>query len=238
MNRCWRPNLVCAATLLALSQLAIAETTGAPAAQTLPSAQPAWRSDPAKRCPELQRAVAEEGAVTVVQFIVGPTGVPSRASVRASSGSAGFDAAAMSCIMKLRFLPAVRTGDGAAVESWQQLALKWQGPVSAPQSLHCDAGASTPSDAQNSVVVAEAAEGGGGSPAQRGPDTSRAGVCVCVDATGKLAQPPVLTKSSGIPGFDKAALELSAAAHYRPASAGDGQPTPGCFRLKVGLEVK
>jgi TonB family protein len=63
-------------------------------------------------------------------------------------------------------------------------------------------------------------------------------VCVCVDESGKLKQPPVLTNSSGSPGFDKAALELSGAAHYRPAAASNGQPTPGCFRFKVGLDVK
>jgi len=63
-------------------------------------------------------------------------------------------------------------------------------------------------------------------------------VCVCVDESGKLTQPPVLTNSSGTAGFDKAALELSAAAHYRPAASSNGQPTPGCFRFKVGLDVK
>jgi TonB family protein len=74
--------------------------------------------------------------------------------------------------------------------------------------------------------------------AQPGPATQRAGVCVCVDETGKVAQPPLLTDSSGVPGFDKAALELSSAAHYRPATSASGQPTQGCFRFTVGLDVK
>ena len=73
---------------------------------------------------------------------------------------------------------------------------------------------------------------------EAGPATQRAGVCVCVDETGKLAQPPVLTDSSGVTGFDKAALELSSAAHYRPATSASGQPVQGCFRFKVGIEVK
>ena len=63
-------------------------------------------------------------------------------------------------------------------------------------------------------------------------------MCVCVDEAGKITQTPVLTNSSGIAGFDKAALELSAAAHYRPPVSASGQPAPGCFRFKVGLEVK
>jgi TonB family protein len=59
-----------------------------------------------------------------------------------------------------------------------------------------------------------------------------------VDETGKIADAPVLTNSSGIPGFDKAALELSAATHYRPAISTNGKPAAGCFRFKVGIEAK
>jgi len=236
--------LAFALMLVAQSQLAIAETAAAPAAGALRRAQTAWGSDPRKRCPELRNTTAEEGAVAVVQFLVGPTGVPSRASIRATSGSEGFDAAAMSCVMKLHFLPATGMGDGAAIESWQQLALKWEGAApSAAQSPSCDSGAAGQGAAQgtaqpSSVVVAEPTEGSDRTRQQPGPATARAGVCVCVDETGKVAQPPVLTKSSGIPGFDKAALELSRAANYRPATAANGKPTPGCFHFKVGLDAK
>jgi TonB family protein len=231
--------LAFALMLVAQSQLASGESAAAPAGGALRRAQPAWGSDPRKRCPELQNTSAEEGAVAIVQFLVGPTGVPTRASIRATSGSEGFDAAATSCVMKLHFLPATGMGDGAAIESWQQLALKWEGPPSAVQSPRCDSGATARGDAeQSSVVVAEAAAGGDRTREQTGPATARAGVCVCVDETGKVAQPPVLTKSSGIPGFDKAALELSAAAKYRPATAANGKPTSGCFHLKAGLDAK
>jgi TonB family protein len=211
-----------------------------PGADDLISARLAWGADPTKRCPDLQQAAAPEGTVAVVQFRVGPTGVPSQASIRTSSGSAGFDAAAMSCVLKLHFLPATRFGDGVAVESRQQIALKSAGPASAPQAARCDpAGTAQASGAvQNTVVVADAQEASDGKREPPGPATARAGVCVCVDETGKLTQTPVLTNSSGIPGFDKAALELSAAAHYRPAISASGQPAPGCFRFKVGLEVK
>lgn len=204
-----------------------------PGADDLINARLAWGADPTKRCPDLQQAAAPEGTVAVVQFRVGPTGVPSQASIRTSSGSAGFDAAAMSCVLKLHFLPAVHAGDGAAVDSWQQMALKSAGPGGAPQTAHCDT-----SPTQSSVVMADPQELDDKKRSQPGPATQRAGVCVCVDENGKLAQPPVLTDSSGIPGFDKAALELSSAAHYRPATSAGGQPTQGCFRFKVGLEVK
>jgi TonB family protein len=217
--------------LAAHSQLAFAQNKSAPsAADELRVARLAWGSDPAKRCPELRQSVAPEGAVAVVQFMVGSTGAPSQASVRSSSGSSGFDTAAMSCALKLHFLPATRYGDGVAVESWQQMALKWEGPVAAPQSARCEAAGSP-------VVVADVHESAA-SHEQPGPAVTRAGVCVCVDETGKIAQAPVLMTSSGIAGFDKAALELSSAAHYRPATSASGQAAPGCFRFKVGIEMK
>jgi TonB family protein len=215
----------------AQSHPTVAQDKAAPAADELRVARLAWGSDPAKRCPDLRQSVAQEGAVAVVQFTVGPTGVPSRASIRASSGSAGFDAAAMGCVLKLHFQPATRYGDGVAVESWQQMSLKWEGPVSAPQTARCES-------AGNSVVTAEAQEGGAGDREQPGPAPTRAGVCVCVDENGKIAQTPVLMSSSGIAGFDKAALELSSAAHYRPTTSASGQPSPGCFHFKVGIELK
>ena len=233
--------LLLAALLLAVpSPLICAENPAAapaanvPAANDVRAARLGWGSDPAKRCPELRQSVAQEGAVAVVQFVVGPTGVPSRPSIHSSSGSAGFDAAATSCVLKLRFQPATRYGDGEAVQSWQQFALKWEGTVSAPQAARCEPAGS----AQNSVVVAEVNEGGAAERNQPGPSVSRAAVCVCVDEAGKVLQAPVLTNSSGNPGVDKAALELSSAAHYRPATSASGQPTAGCFRFKVGIELK
>jgi TonB family protein len=220
----------------ALSPLAIAQDkSGAAGAAELRAAQLAWGSDPAKRCPELRQSSAEEGAVAVVKVKVGPTGAPSQPSISASSGSAGFDAAAVECVSKLHFLAATRYGDGTAVESWQQFALKWTGVVSVPQAARCEAAGAS---AQAAAVMTEPSEGTGGSRDQPGPTMARAGVCVCVDETGKISQTPVLTNSSGLPGFDQAALELSAAARYRPPLSTSGQAAAGCFRFKVGIEAK
>lgn len=220
----------CAAVLLLALQSPLTSAqspAAAPGANDLRAARLGWGSDPAKRCPELRQSVAEEGAVAVVQLMVGPTGVPSRTSIHSSSGSPGFDAAAMSCVLKLRFQPATRFGDGEAVQSWQQFALKWEGAVSAPQAARCEPTGSAP-----------VSEGSTADHTQPGPAMSRAGICVCVDETGKVLQAPLLTNSSGNPGVDKAALELSSAAHYRPATSASGQPTAGCFRFKVGIELK
>ena len=233
--------LASVAMLAGLSALALAQDKSAlPATSDLRVAELAWGSDPAKRCPELHQSSAEEGAVAIVKVKVGPTGAPSQPSISSSSGSAAFDAAAVGCVSKLHFLPATRYGDGAAVESWQQFALKWTGVVSAPQAARCEgAGVAQASGSPPAAaVVTEPSGASAGTRDQPGPTRARAGVCVCVDETGKVAQPPVLTHSSGIPGFDKAALDLSAAAHYRPSTSASGQPAAGCFRFKVGIEAR
>ena len=229
--------LVLAAYLQLMTALSRAATPAAPAAGEFRDAHFPFGVDPARRCPELRQTNTEAGAVAVVQFLVGTTGAPSKVSIRESSGSEGFDAAAMSCVQKLRFTPATRLGDAVPIESWQQLALKSTAPAVAPQAARCDqAGTGEARDTANSTVVAAPEEVNDRK--QPGPTGARAGVCACVDESGKLTQPPVLTNSSGITGFDKAALELSGAAHYRPATSSNGQPTPGCFRFKVGIEVK
>jgi len=225
--------LGCALVLAAYPQLTIAQS-GAPAGE-LPTARFPFGVDPAKRCPELRHTTAEAGAVAVVQFLVGTTGAPSKVSIRESSGSEGFDAAATGCVQKLRFTPATRLGDAVPVESWYSLALKSVGPASAPQAARCEQTGQT-GEGASSTVVATPQEANDRK--QPGPTAARAGVCVCVDESGKLTQPPVLTNSSGIAGFDKAALDLSGAAHYRPAASSSGQPAPGCFRFKVGIDVQ
>jgi TonB family protein len=252
--RGWIVTFACALLLAAQSHLAMAQSgaaapsaaagssattqgkAGAPAGE-LPAARFPLGVDPAKRCPELRHTNAEQGAIAILQFVVGSTGAPSRVSIRESSGSETFDAAATSCVLKLRFAPATRLGDGVATDSWQQLALKSAGPASVPQAAHCDQAETGPAAGSASpALVANAQEASDRT--QPGPTPARAGVCVCVDENGKLTQPPVLVNSSGIPGFDKAALELSSAAHYRPAASASGQPAPGCFRFKVGLDAR
>ncbi|HVN46116.1 MAG TPA: TonB family protein [Steroidobacteraceae bacterium] len=231
-----RRHLTLSATLLLAARCAagLAENAPAPPAGEEPRlAHTAWGSDPAKRCPDLRQAGVAEGAVALVQFRVGPTGVPSQASIRSSSGSAGFDGAAVSCVLKLRFQPSVRFGDGVAVESWQQLALKSEAPAApaaALQTARCEP--------PRSPGTTDAQEAAGAKADRPGPLPSRAGVCVCVDETGRLAQPPVLTNSSGIAGVDKAALELSSAASYHPATSATGAAAAGCFHFTVGIEVK
>ena len=66
------------------------------------------RYDPKERCPDLR--VSDEGDAVAVVFLVNAYGAPSQAHVRAASAVPGLDAAAVSCVMKIRFQPATRPG--------------------------------------------------------------------------------------------------------------------------------
>jgi TonB family protein len=189
-----------------------AGAAAAPAHEEIRDATVAMGFDTKTRCPELMHADAQEGTAALVLFVVGPTGVPSRASIKSSSGSASLDAAALACVLNLRFLPMVHAGDGNAISSWQEIAWKWG-------RLH----AATPVAAAGVGAVAAAAA------PPTGPARSRAGsaeVRVCVDATGKLLQDPAVTRSSGDAALDEAALRVarSAAGAYPPAD---------CLRLTL-----
>ena len=99
----YRRRVIYTAVLLLAAQSPFSsaqKSPAAPAANDLRTARLGWGSDPVKRCPELRQSVAQEGAVAIVQFMVGPTGVPSQASIHSSSGSSAFDAATVA-----RFYP-------------------------------------------------------------------------------------------------------------------------------------
>jgi TonB family protein len=194
----------------------------------------AWTTDPVHRCPDLR--IADDGAAAVVVFFVSAAGIPSRASIKSSSGSETFDAAAMSCVLKLRFQAATRFGDGVPVESWQ--ALGWR-QVSPPQRL-ADADATsrapTPGPPAAALIGTEAAAA-----AARPPSASRSvGVRACADAAGKLAAEPTIIRSSGDAALDEAALKIarSGAGYYRPATSAGAPPLSGCARLEIQFDAK
>jgi len=175
-----------------------------------PQARIALASNPLRRCPTLRIASEDDRDVAVVTFLVGPSGVPSHPSLVAPSGSQQLDAAAMSCLPKLRFQPATRLGDGTAVESWQQTRWKWA-PAERPT------GASAAAQSASSAAPVLAAE-----------------VQICVDVNGKLTGKPRLTRASGDTQFDAAAVEVakSGSGLYRAAGA-DGKPAAGCLQLAI-----
>jgi TonB family protein len=198
------------------SGIAIAAEGPAPTPpSSAPQARIALTYNPLRRCPDLRIAGEDDPDFTVVIFLVGPSGVPSHPSLVSPSGSRELDAAAVSCVLKLRFQPATRPGEGTAVESWQEIRWTW-----APQRH--SPGASTVSQPPG-VAPSSLAEVG-----------SRAEVRVCVDAQGRLTGEPKLMRASGDPGFDAAAVAVakSGSGLYRAGSV-DGKTAAGCLQLAI-----
>lgn len=216
---------VCAALLAAVA--GPPTFGGPPKGAELTDATVAIGYDTKDRCPELVQSETQDPEATLVVLIVGPSGVPSQASIKTSSGSDALDQAALSCVTRLRFLPAVRAGEGAAVAAWEEIAWKWgrthfartPAPGAAPAAGAAAAGIAT------TTLSAGAA---------RAP---QAEVRVCADESGKLVREPVVTNSSGDTGLDAAALAVARAGapYYRPAGAAG---VSGCVDLAVRFEPK
>lgn len=170
------------------------------------------------RCPDVRAADPDEAGTALVVLYVGPTGVPSKVSLRSSSGSDALDNAALNCVPKLRFLPSTRLGDATAVASWQLSAWKAAPAARTEVSPPAVAGASPPPGAYGASSGTAAAPG------------NAAEVHVCVDGTGKLTQEPRLTRSSGDARFDAAALGIA------KAGSGSYQGVAGCLQLAIRSE--
>jgi TonB family protein len=208
---------------------------GAPvvrAAESLPPlsniqvAHPALRFNPLSRCPQIRQTPLDEAGAAVVLFLVGPTGVPSHASISSPPSSDGLDAAATSCVLTLRFQPATRIGDGAAIDSWQEIAWKWApAQRNAPATPTASASPAAPVAAAAPAAGAIDASAVHGSPGAAGT----AEVRVCVDESGRLVQQPTLVHSSGDSSFDAAALAFA-------RSGAGAKPAAGCMHVTIGRE--
>lgn len=91
------------------------ESRHAAAAQTLPSNNAAYLSNPAPRYPDVARRSGEQGTVTL-RVRVARDGIALEVAVEKSSGSPHLDAAALEAVKAWRFTPARRGAE--AVESW------------------------------------------------------------------------------------------------------------------------
>lgn len=205
---------------------------GPPPGAELREASVAVGYEPKGRCPGLIQTDVEEPSAALVVLVVGSSGVPSQPSIRTSSGSESLDAAALSCVMQLRFHPAVRAGEGSAMASWQEIAWKW-GRDHVAQSPSA-AGTATAAATTATVAVASAVGARGSAPRS---GAGGAEVRVCADESGTLAAEPVITRSSGDPALDEAALRIarSGAPYYRPAAS---STVSGCAQLAIKFEPK
>ena len=183
-------------------------------------AQTALGFNPKTRCPDLR--ITDAGTMAVVVFWLPSSGIPSRISIRSSSGSDALDSATISCVSKLRFAAATTLGNGDPIDSWQQIALSWASPASEPI-------AGAPAE-----ITANAKQ-----------DDSRVHannvtVHVCVDEAGKLERDPTIVHSSGIASLDQAAVRIAASgsAYYRPDTSPNGPPASGCAQLAIKFDMK
>lgn len=215
MTACRSISLTCAVFLACIASSGPARSAP-PVPQVVRDADIAMGYDAKGRCPELTHADPADRAAALVLFLVGPTGVPSRASIKSSSGSQSLDAAAVSCVSRLRFLPAVHAGDGEAMDSWQEMAWKWGRSHTETAPAAAAAAPATATAAMSIAATTSAAATAGARPAE---------ARVCLDASGALAQDPVITRSSGDSGLDAAALNAArSASPYRPG---------GCLRVLI-----
>jgi TonB family protein len=191
----------------------------APGSDPVFPAHLAWRVDPLARCPDLR--VGDDGPLAVVVFYVDVADNPSHASIRVSSQSEPLDAAALRCVMKLRFQPATRPGDAVAVDSWQQMAWRWAAPATAPA-------VAAPSAVAAAAPVTAAL--------QDGASTLR----VCSNEAGQLTQAPTVLRSSGNPTLDAAALKIAQAGSgaYRPDATLNDKPLSGCAQVTIRFETR
>ncbi len=216
---------ICAALLMAQSDICAAQSV--PAGASVSQARVAWTVDATRQCPDLR--IAEDGTVAVVVFLVSSGGIPSRPSIKTSSGSEALDAAAVSCVMKLKFQPRTRIGDGVPLDSWQAMAWRWvsrPGQASAAQSPNAIPLVATPAAAA----------------AAHPQDSAFRDVLlrVCSDAAGNLVQDPTVIHSSGDSALDDAAVKIakSGSGNYRPATATVGKAVSGCAQLAIKFETK
>lgn len=230
-----RSRLATCAALLAAGLFPAALLAGPPPQGiALRGATVAIGFDSRSRCPDLIQTDPQEASAAVVVLVVGPSGVPTEPSIRTSSGSDALDAAALSCVTRLRYLPAVRAGDGTAVASWQEIAWKWG-------RSHASANASAPAATAPAAAAAAAlpalAAATPSAPGARAAAPGSTEVRVCADESGGLREGPLVTRSSGDASLDAAAVAVarSGAPYYRPAGS---TAVSGCAQLVIRFEQK
>jgi TonB family protein len=216
------------------------------AAQTQPvPANPIWAQtflgvNPKARCPDLR--ISDEGTLAVVLFWVPRGGAPSQISIKSSSGSNALDAAAISCVSKLRFAPATTLGDGDPIDSWQQIAFRWAIPGNADETraMTSQNPASGPTRASEPIAGAPAPIAANAKQDDSSRQANSVTVHVCVDKTGRLEQDPTIVHSSGMASLDEAAVKIAASgsAYYRPATSSNAPPASGCAQLAIKFDTK
>ena len=257
--------LTCGVLLAAPLQGATAQDRPPPG--SVIGARPAWRYDPAQRCPGLE--VSPKGYGAVVDFFVNAAGAPSKAFISTSSKSDTLDAAALACVGKLKFQPAAHLGDGVPMESWQRLALKAEDPPPQPPAAATSGAPAAGAAAAAAPVAAAAPSAAAAKPAASAaapaslsapvaaaaPTAAAVGAAAAGSAAGAAqpgarpvevracsdasgrAQEPTLVQSSGNPQLDQAALTIARSGSAYLRQAAESGGKAGCVQIAVKLEA-
>ena len=94
----------------------------APPAVQLPSSDADYLQNPKPAYPSVSRRLNEQGRTTV-RVLIGTDGQPQRAEIGKSSGFARLDEAAMTTVMRWRFVPGKRGGVAEAM--WFNVPINW-----------------------------------------------------------------------------------------------------------------
>lgn len=99
----------------ALSALSALSAPPAPPVVQMPSSNADYLQNPKPAYPPLSKRLGEQGKV-VVRVLIGADGVPQKAEMRQSSGFDRLDQAALTTVLKWRYVPGKRAG--VAEEMW------------------------------------------------------------------------------------------------------------------------
>ena len=127
------PTAPAGATTLQLSPATVAAPVAAPVAATptapaatvavqLPSSDADYLQNPKPPYPPLSRRLNEQGK-TVVRVFIGADGLPQRSEIFRSSGYERLDQAAITTVMRWRFIPGKRGGVAEAM--WFDVPINW-----------------------------------------------------------------------------------------------------------------
>ena len=94
----------------------------APAAVQLPSSDANYLQNPRPPYPPISRRLNEQGTTTV-RVLIGADGQPQRAEIAKSSGFTRLDEAAVSTVMRWRYVPGKR--GGVAETMWFNVPINW-----------------------------------------------------------------------------------------------------------------
>lgn len=191
----------------------------------VPLTPPTWASDQSHDCPY---PVAPKQAIkqptTVLHTIVDTTGRPLETSVLKSSGSEQFDAAAVECLGKMRFQPAMRAKEPVR---WQ-MAAKVDWVLMPPLTKTCEPLKKPYNDASTNTPPGELVIGDKES--LKRPTKWIAVVCVCANEAGEVVQ-PIIMQSSGNARWDRDVIEGAKNSARNSKFKG-----PGCMEYAVAFK--